>query len=122
MRSAAGRPKLRVVAGIFGVLSIPCHAVWAASPAENFHKLCRSCHGEDGSGNGPAAKVLSKNPGNFTDCEAMKAHDKAFLVKIISEGGPAVGRSSQMPGSGKKLSAEEIEQLADYVVKNFCHP
>jgi cytochrome c553 len=93
---------------------------WAASPEENYHRLCRSCHGDDGSGNGPAAKVLSKHPGNFTDCEAMKAHDRGFLVKIIAEGGPAVGRSSQMPGSAKKLSAKEIEELADLVAKGFC--
>jgi mono/diheme cytochrome c family protein len=106
---------------VFALMSVVgSSTATAANPQENYKKLCLTCHGADGSGNGPAAKMLNKHPGNFTNCEAMKAHDRAFVVKIIAEGGPAVGRSSQMPGSSKKLSAEEIDALADYVIKGFC--
>jgi mono/diheme cytochrome c family protein len=120
MRARPTRRRWGLVVWTLALASVAWRGAWAASPEENYHRLCRSCHGDDGSGNGPAAKVLSKHPGNFTDCEAMKAHDRGFLVKIIAEGGPAVGRSSQMPGSAKKLSAKEIEELADLVAKGFC--
>ena len=119
-READSQDRWGLVVWTLALASVAWRGAWAASPEENYHRLCRSCHGDDGSGNGPAAKVLSKHPGNFTDCEAMKAHDRGFLVKIIAEGGPAVGRSSQMPGSAKKLSAKEIEELADLVAKGFC--
>jgi mono/diheme cytochrome c family protein len=94
----------------------------AASTEENYERFCSACHGKDGSGNGPAAKVLNKHPGDFTDCNAMKAHKREFLLRIIAEGGAAVGRSSQMPGMSKKLSPKEIEELAHYVSTGFCKP
>jgi len=121
-----GRPSQRSRRGLavwtFVVACIAWSGAWPASPTENYRKLCRSCHGDDGSGAGPAAKVLSKHPGDFTDCRTMQAHDRVFLVKIIADGGPAVGRSSQMPGSAKKLSATDIEALVDLVTKGFCKP
>jgi len=108
------------LAAALALLAVAGSAATAATPEENYKKLCQTCHGADGSGNGPVAKMLNKHPGSFADCEAMKAHDRAFVVKIIAEGGPGVGRSSQMPGSSKNLSAAEIEALADYVMKAFC--
>ncbi|MFQ5666981.1 MAG: c-type cytochrome [Candidatus Binatia bacterium] len=93
---------------------------WAESAAKNYEQLCRKCHGEDGSGNGPAAGVLDKHPGDFTDCAAMQERSRDFVVKIIAGGGAAVGRSVQMPVTGKKLSPEEVEALADYVMHHFC--
>jgi len=92
----------------------------AASAGDNYDQLCRKCHGDDGDGTGPAAAVLDKHPGNFTDCEAMKSRTHDFLVNIVTGGGAAVGRSPQMPASGKKLSPEEIDELAKYVASNFC--
>lgn len=92
----------------------------AATPAENYAKKCRKCHGADGTGNGPAAAVLDVHPGNFTDCAKMASHDHAFLVKIITEGGKSVGKSEQMPAHKNKLSPEEIDALATYVATHFC--
>lgn len=100
-------------------LHLPAAAL-AAAAAENYQKLCRNCHGDDGSGNGPVAAVLDKPPQNFTDCAAMAAHSREFLRKIITEGGGAVGESPQMPAFGKNLSAEEIEELTGYVATHFC--
>lgn len=122
MRRLSQRSRRGLVVWALVVASTARPDAWAGSPEENYRKLCRSCHGDDGSGAGPAAKVLSKHPGDFTDCQAMQAHDRKFLVKIIADGGPAVGRSSQMPGSAKKLSATEIEELVDLVTKAFCKP
>jgi cytochrome c oxidase cbb3-type subunit 3 len=116
-----GRAWLPILAaGVITVAGVAYQTAYAAPPGDNYKKLCRTCHGDDGKGSGPAARVLDKQPGDFTDCQAMKAQKREFLVKIIAEGGRAVGRSAQMPASGKKLSPKEIEELADYVATHFC--
>jgi len=99
------------------VVAAPCHA---SSVANNYHHYCVNCHGEDGSGNGPAAAVLDKSPTSFSDCATMKAQAPEVIAKIISEGGAAVGRSPQMPGHAKRLSPVEIDALAHYVADHFC--
>jgi cytochrome c oxidase cbb3-type subunit 3 len=109
-----------LAAGVIIAVGVTHRTASAAPPGENYKKLCGTCHGDDGKGSGPAARVLDKQPGDFTDCQAMKAKKREFLVKIIAEGGRAVGRSAQMPASGKKLSPKEIEELADYVATHFC--
>ena len=111
---------LFVVVGLVGALNASPFAAAAEPVEKNYKKLCRPCHGDDGSGKGAAAGVLDKHPGDFTDCVAMKALTHDFLVKIISEGGAGVGRSSQMPASAKKLSTEEIGELATYISTHFC--
>jgi mono/diheme cytochrome c family protein len=92
----------------------------AAEAGDNYDRYCKSCHGADGSGKGPASAMLKTPSGNFADCAAMKALKREFLLKIIAEGGAAVGKSPQMPGLGKKLSPGEIEGLAVYVATHFC--
>jgi mono/diheme cytochrome c family protein len=111
-----------IVGLLTGLSLMPCLAssVSAAEAGENYDRYCKSCHGSDGTGKGPASALLKTPAGNFADCDAMKALKREFLVKIIAEGGTAVGKSPQMPGLGKKLSLEEIEGLADYVTKHFC--
>jgi mono/diheme cytochrome c family protein len=108
------------IVGMISFLSAMRLPAWAASVEENYTKHCSPCHGQNGSGNGPAAKVLNKHPGDFTNCDVMRAYKREFLVKIIAEGGTAVGRSSQMPASAKKLSPEEIEGLVDHIATGFC--
>ncbi|MFQ5666987.1 MAG: c-type cytochrome [Candidatus Binatia bacterium] len=103
-----------------GWLTMLPSAGQAAPAPANYKKFCRKCHGDNGSGNGPAAAVLDKHPGNFTDCATMKTRTHDYLTKIISKGGGAVGKSPQMPSHAKKLSAEEIEELATYVATHFC--
>jgi len=115
---AAGR---RLVLACAVVLSVAfAAAAYGATPAESYAKKCRKCHGEDGTGNGPAAAVLDVHPGNFTDCAKMASRDHDYFVKIITEGGKAVGKSEQMPAHKNKLSAEEIDALATYVATHFC--
>lgn len=119
-RRTSGRHCLLIAVVMMSAVGTAWFPAGAADVKENYKKLCSTCHGEDGSGNGPAAKVLNKHPGDFTDCKAMKALDREFLVRIISDGGAAVGRSPQMPGRGQKLSQKEIEELADYVSTGLC--
>lgn len=73
-----------------------------SSGAELFKENCARCHGADGTGGkGPNLASAKRQ-------EKWKASDEK-LVKKITNGGLF------MPSFGKKLKAEEIKQIADYV-------
>ncbi len=76
---------------------------------------CVSCHGEDGSGAGPAAKSLKFPPRDFRDAAfsfapagELPSHEQ--LVEHISTGAPDRG----MP-PWKGMRAEDLSALADFI-------
>ncbi len=74
---------------------------WAAAPAELYRQHCAACHGPDRLGMmGPA--LLAEN------LERLK---KPEALKVIREGRPA----TQMEGFAAKMSADEIQGLADWI-------
>lgn len=62
-----------------------------------YRKMCVSCHGEAGRGDGPAADVLAVKPRDFAAPGFLAGVDQGQLQRVILEGGPAVGKSAQMP-------------------------
>ena len=94
----------------------------AADPAvlaeakKNYEGICASCHGTAGDGKGPAGMVLQPKPANFTDAEFWASRDRAHIIKAITEGGPAVGKSPLMAPFGAQFNEAQIEGLADYVM------
>lgn len=70
-----------------------------------YNKKCAMCHGKDG-----VAKKMAEGSANFNDAEWQKAASKDDVVKMINEG------KGKMKGFADKLSAEEIGQIADYVM------
>jgi len=62
-----------------------------------YSQRCATCHGSDGSGNGPAAPILNPKPHSFTDAAWQIGVTDAAIAKIIVGGGPAVNKSPQMP-------------------------
>jgi mono/diheme cytochrome c family protein len=79
----------------------------------NMH--CVSCHGEDGSGNGPAAKSLKFPPRDFREASFsfvadgdLPSHEQ--LVDRISTGAPERG----MP-PWKGMREEDLSALADFI-------
>lgn len=81
-----------------------------------YEKTCTTCHGPSGKGDGPAGKMLKPPPADLGTA-ATKASE-ADLIKIIKEGGKAVGRSAAMPAYGNKLNDEQIKDLVQ-LVKGF---
>lgn len=76
---------------------------------------CVSCHGEDGSGNGPAAKSLKFPPRDFREAAfsfveagALPSHEQ--LVERISIGAPERG----MP-PWKGMREEDLSAIADFI-------
>jgi caa(3)-type oxidase subunit IV len=80
-----------------------------------YNIVCATCHGTAGDGTGPAGTALDPQPANFTDSEFWASRDMDRIVTVISDGAAAVGGSSLMVGWSASFSAEQIQQLADYV-------
>lgn len=55
------------------------------SGKETFNKICWSCHGSEGKGDGPAASNLRNKPADFTSAEFKKQTEGSIYYKI-SEG------------------------------------
>ena len=79
------------------------------SGQELFREHCAQCHGSDGTGNGPMAKVLTVAPADLTAI-SKRADGKfpaARVVEIIRYGGNVTGHGSQaMPIWGEVFSQE----------------
>ena len=83
-----------------------------------YRKHCIRCHGTTGNGRGPAARLLSPYPREFTlgqfkfkSTPLGERPAKEDLVKVLREGIPG----TSMP-SFATLRGSEIEALADYVI------
>jgi len=82
----------------------------------HYEKLCASCHGSSGLGDGPIAANLppSMKPRDFQAAEFKKVTDDASMKKLIKEGGPAFGLSPLMAAQ-KSLSDEDLDDVVAYI-------
>ena len=74
-----------------------------------FHEYCSQCHGADGIGDGPMAKVLKTPPADLTTIKqrAQGAFPATRIVEIIRYGGSLPGHGAEgMPVWGKVFSEE----------------
>ena len=85
--------------------SLPVYAEEPRTVNQNWNKYCKKCHGADG----VATKIglRLKSPENIY--EAMKGKTVEEIVESIREG------KNKMPGFKKKLSKQEIEDLAAHI-------
>ncbi|HXZ26539.1 MAG TPA: c-type cytochrome [Terriglobales bacterium] len=58
---------------------------------------------------------LTTKPHAFTEGDTLNKMSEADLTAIISHGGPALGKSPEMPSFGYTLSKSEIQALVAYV-------
>ena len=95
--------------------------VAAADPAEfsaaqSFGVVCATCHGAGGDGTGAAGAALDPPPADFTDPAFWAERDRDRIITVIRDGAAAVGGSPLMAPWGALYDAEQLEQLADYVI------
>lgn len=95
----------------------PADAGDAARGAKINEEKCARCHGKMGKGDGAALKKLDADvkPVDWTNKAAMSKLSDADTVKIIRQGGKAVGKSKVMPGYEGKLTDAEIDDLLAYI-------
>lgn len=79
-----------------------------------YDKHCKKCHGENGDGEGPAAKDLNPLPKDFRDPLITKAPDGHIFWSILT-GSPDTDMGAFGPSSEKNLSEDDIWKLVVYI-------
>jgi mono/diheme cytochrome c family protein len=93
-------------------------AVGAQTPAEGkklYASYCAACHGDQGKGDGVAARSLPVKPADHTNGAVMNQLSDKFLTDIISKGGSAVSKSAFMPAWGNSLNDKQISDIVAYM-------
>lgn len=75
---------------------------------KTYNKMCWTCHGKSGKGDGPAAANLDPKPKDHTSKEVQQESDGALFWKITT------GKGVMAPYE-KVLSEEERWQLVNYI-------
>jgi mono/diheme cytochrome c family protein len=94
-------------------------AAAALDPKEVFKTRCVMCHGESGKGDGAAAAALNPKPRNYTDPEWQKTVTDDQIKKVITGGGPAVGKSPLMPAQPDLASQPEVLDGLVKIIRGF---
>ncbi len=84
-----------------------------------FASVCATCHGADGTGNGPAAETLQPKPRNYTDAAWQASVTDDELRATILKGGQAVGKSPMMPGNPQLEGKPEVLDGLVQIIRNF---
>jgi hypothetical protein len=79
---------------------------------------CASCHGDDGKGKVSGLGVTAELP-DFTWCAFNSEESDRDWALVVAEGGPAAGRSEQMPAFRDALTQQQIHRVIAYV-RTFC--
>ena len=80
---------------------------------ELYERTCAACHGTSGKGDGPAGQYLQPKPAEFG--VVLQGKDDAYIAKVITEGGAAVGKSPIMAAYKGMLRDEQIQALVQYL-------
>jgi caa(3)-type oxidase subunit IV len=87
--------------------------------AGQYQAVCATCHGATGGGDGPGSAALDPKPANFGDPSFWESRSDEDLVKVIREGGMAVGKSPLMPAWGALFDQAKAEAIVAYI-KTFA--
>jgi hypothetical protein len=90
---------------------VPAGAKEAWRGAALFHQYCASCHGEQGTGNGPVAAYLNVRPANLT--QIAERRDGTFPRDEITR---IVAGEQNPPGHGTRTMPVWGEQLQEGVI------
>jgi mono/diheme cytochrome c family protein len=87
-----------------------------AEPGESdYVRYCAPCHGSRGNGDGALAALLTPRPARHSDAAFMRALSDDYLIRLLKEGGPAVGKSALMGAWGRVLSDQQIVDLVTFM-------
>lgn len=88
----------------------------ATKGKEHFDKLCVSCHGATGAGDGPAGAALpeSMKPRNLQTAQMKYATDDEKFKELLKKGGASVGLSPLMAPMAA-LSDQDLSDVIAYV-------
>lgn len=117
-----------------GVVIVPLLAILAAcgdkqipeaarqEAQQKFTTFCSTCHGVDGTGNGPGSAGLPVKPRNYTDAAWQKTVTDEHIEKTILKGGAATGLSPLMPPNADLEGKPDVVRALREIVRNFAKP
>ncbi|MFM2415508.1 MAG: hypothetical protein RL385_231 [Pseudomonadota bacterium] len=77
------------------------------------------CHGETGKGDGPASAALNPKPRNYADAVRQQSVSDEQLRKVITGGGPAIGKSPLMPAQSDLISKPDVVEGLIRIIRSF---
>lgn len=83
--------------------------------ADLYATSCSSCHGDSGTGDGPAAAALDPSPSSLADAAMMAEMSDGYIFWRITEGGSMEPFNSAMPPWGSAFSEDQIWQLVSFL-------
>jgi cytochrome c553 len=95
------------------LLALTATAASAATSAENWTKLCASCHGKDGAGHTKAGKRL--NIKDLTAGENQKAFSDDDAFNALKNGLKDKDGATKMKSFAEKIPDDDIRALVAYV-------
>jgi mono/diheme cytochrome c family protein len=104
------------------IKQVPIERISAASGAEMFRSYCASCHGKDGTGNGPAAIALKKPPSDLTTLSKRNEGtfpENAVYVAISGQFSVPAHGSGEMPVWGEVFSRTGTDAEAKLRLTNL---
>ena len=93
----------------------PGQAQNAAEGKKLYASYCATCHGDNGKGDGVAARSLPVKPQDHTNSAVMSQITDQALADVILKGGGAVGKSAFMPAWGSSLNERQIRDIIAYI-------
>jgi mono/diheme cytochrome c family protein len=126
----ATEPQLRAVIGFLmvqGVKDFKYYEPWASSEFEMasvergkviYKEYCSQCHGATGKGDGPAASGLEPKPAIHANIPFEKLPIE-YLYNVINHGGPAVGKSPNMPYWNLTIGQQGVADVIAYLKVTF---
>jgi len=111
MRIRVALPSL-TVGLLLLVPTAPAAGADAVEGGQLYKRYCAGCHGADGRG---GAHTFMPHIENLTEKGHIDQLTDEYLVTVIKEGGPAVGKSSYMPAWGKTLSDQQVADIIAHI-------
>ncbi len=123
-------PQLRAVIGFLaaqGVKDLMYYEPWTSQEFANanvdrgktlYKEYCAQCHGFTGKGDGPAASGLEPKPAIHANMPFDKL-PMEYLYTVINHGGPAIGKSPNMPYWGLTIGQQGVADVIAYMKVTF---
>jgi mono/diheme cytochrome c family protein len=126
----ATEPQLRAVIGFLMVQGVPDFQYYEPWTSQEFSRAdagrgkvlykeyCAQCHGLTGKGDGPAASGLEPKPAIHANMPFEKL-PMDYLYNVINHGGPAIGKSPNMPYWGLTIGQQGVADVIAYLKATF---
>lgn len=123
-------PQLRAVIGYLmsqGVNDFKYYEPWTSTEFDKasvsrgktlYKEYCSQCHGATGKGDGPAASGLDPKPAIHANIPFEKL-PMEYLYNVINHGGPAIGKSPNMPYWNLTLGQQGVADVIAYLKATF---